>query len=159
MPTIHLETYIHAPPERCFDLSLSVDAHAQSQAHANERPVAGVMAGEMRLGDTVTWEAVHFGVKQHLTSQITAYERPSRFTDEMVAGVFQELRHTHLFVPQAQGTLMTDVFIFRAPLGVLGQIAETLFLTRYMTTLLQARNRYLKQAAESEAGPAPRLES
>lgn len=159
MPTIHLETYIHAPPERCFDLSLSVDAHAQSQAHANERPVAGVMAGEMRLGDTVTWEAVHFGVKQHLTSQITAYERPSRFTDEMVAGIFQELRHTHLFVPQAQGTLMTDVFIFRAPLGVLGQIAETLFLTRYMTTLLQARNRYLKQAAESEAGPAPRLES
>lgn len=159
MPTIHLETYIHAPPERCFDLSLSVDAHAQSQAHANERPVAGVMAGEMRLGDTVTWEAVHFGVKQHLTSKITAYERPSRFTDEMVAGIFQELRHTHLFVPQAQGTLMTDVFIFRAPLGVLGQIAETLFLTRYMTTLLQARNRYLKQAAELETGPTPRLES
>lgn len=153
MPTIRLETSINAPPERCFDLSLSVDAHAQSQANAHERPVAGVLAGEMRLGDTVTWEAVHFGIKQHLTSQITAYERPSSFTDEMVAGIFQELHHTHLFVPQPHGTLMVDIFTFRAPLGVLGRLAETLFLTRYMKHLLLSRNRYLKQAAESETGP------
>lgn len=155
MPTIHLETPIHAPPERCFDLSLSVDAHAQSQAHAHERPIAGVLAGEMRLGDTVTWEAVHFGVKQHLTTQITAYERPSRFTDELVAGIFQQLHHTHVFVPQPYGTLMIDIFTFRAPLGVLGRLAETLFLTRYMKGLLLARNRYLKQAAESRTDPSP----
>ena len=70
MPTIRLETPIQAPPERCFDLSLNVDAHAQSQASAHERPVAGMMAGGMRLGDTVTWEAVHFGIKQHLTVKI-----------------------------------------------------------------------------------------
>ena len=155
MPTIRLETYIQAPPARCFDFSLSVDAHAQSQAHAHERPVAGVLAGEMRLGDTVTWEAVHFGIKQHLTSQITEYERPSRFTDEMVAGIFEQLHHTHVFVPQPPGTLMIDVFTFRAPLGVLGRLAEILFLTRYMKGLLLSRNRYLKQAAESETDPPP----
>ncbi len=155
MPTIRLETYIHAPPERCFDLSLDVDLHAKSQACAHERPIAGVLAGGMRLGDTVTWEAVHFGIKQHLTSQITAYERPSRFTDEMVAGIFQELHHTHDFVPQPHGTLMIDVFTFRAPLGILGRLAETLFLTRYMTDLLLTRNRYLKQVAESGTDPSP----
>ena len=155
MPTIRLETYIHAPPERCFDLSLSVDLHAQSQAYAHERPIAGVLAGGMRLGDTVTWEAVHFGIKQHLTSQISAYERPTRFTDEMVAGIFQQLHHTHVFVPQPHGTLMIDVFSFRAPLGVLGRLAEALFLTRYMTGLLLSRNRYLKQVAESGAELSP----
>lgn len=152
MPTIHLETEIHAPPERCFDLAISVDAHAHSQASAHERPIAGVLTGEMRLGDTVTWEAVHFGIKQHLTSRITAYERPSRFTDEMVAGIFRQLQHTHLFVPQPYGTLMIDEFTFQAPLGVLGRLAETLFLTRYMKSLLLVRNRYLKQVAESEPG-------
>lgn len=155
MPTIRLETYIQAPPERCFDLSLSVDLHAQSQAHARERPIAGVLAGQMRLGDTVTWEAVHFGIKQHLTSRITSYERPARFTDEMVAGIFQELHHTHIFVPQAHGTLMIDLFTFRAPLGMLGRIAEILFLTRYMKGLLLSRNRYLKQVAESGTDPSP----
>ena len=155
MPTIRLETAIHAPPERCFDLALSVDLHAQSQAYAHERPIAGVLAGQMHLGDSVTWEAVHFGVKQHLTSQITAYERPSRFTDEMIAGIFQQLHHTHVFVAQPYGTLMIDIFMFRAPLGLLGRLAETLFLTRYMNGLLLARNRYLKQVAESGMDPSP----
>jgi ligand-binding SRPBCC domain-containing protein len=155
MPTIRLETYIYAPAERCFDLSLSVDMHAQSQAYVHERPIAGVMAGGMHLGDTVTWEAVHFGIKQQLTSQITAYERPSRFTDEMVAGIFQQLHHTHIFVPQPDGTLMIDVFTFRAPLGILGRLAEALFLTRYMRNLLLSRNRYLKQVAEAGTDPLP----
>jgi ligand-binding SRPBCC domain-containing protein len=149
MPLIRLETYINAPVERCFDLSLSVDLHRQSVAHTHERPVAGVTSGVMKPGDSVTWEAVHFGIKQHLTSKITAYERPYRFTDEMVKGIFQEITHRHEFVPQPPGTLVTDLFAFRAPLGMLGKLAETLFLTRYMKGLLLMRNRYLKQVAEA----------
>jgi hypothetical protein len=69
MPTIELETYIEAPIERCFDLALSVDLHRHSVTHTQERPIAGVMSGVMRLGDTVTWEAVHFSVKQRLTTR------------------------------------------------------------------------------------------
>src|SRR5713226_1430526 len=149
MPTIRLETYINAPIERCFDLSLSVDLHRHSVAHTHERPVAGVTSGVMKLGDTVTWEAMHFGIKQHLTSKITAYERPYRFTDEMVRGAFRELTHLHEFVPQPPGTLMIDLFAFRAPLGILGKLAERLVLTRYMKGLLLTRNRYLKQVAEA----------
>ena len=149
MPTIRLETSIDASPERCFDLSLSVDVHHHSVAHTHERPIAGVTSGVMKLGDTVTWEAVHFGIKQHLTSKITAYERPYRFTDEMIQGAFQEMTHIHEFVPQSRGTLMIDLFTFCAPLGILGRLAETLILTHYMKGLLLTRNRYLKQVAEA----------
>jgi hypothetical protein len=88
MPLIRVETYIDAPIERCYDLSPSVDLHRRSIAQTRERPVAGVTAGVMKPGDTVTWKAVHFGIKQHLTSKITVYERPYRFTDEMVKGAF-----------------------------------------------------------------------
>jgi ligand-binding SRPBCC domain-containing protein len=154
VPTIRLETCIDASPDRCFDLSLSVDLHQHSVAHTHERPIAGVTSGMMKLGDTVTWEAVHFGIKQHLTTKITAYERPYRFTDEMLRGAFQEITHIHEFVPQPSGTLMIDRFTFRAPLGILGRLAETLFLTRYMKGLLLTRNRYLKQVAESGGDPA-----
>lgn len=59
MPTILLEMCLSAQEECCFDLSLSGDLHVQSQAHAQERPIAGVTAGVMHLGDTVTWESVH----------------------------------------------------------------------------------------------------
>jgi ligand-binding SRPBCC domain-containing protein len=97
----------------------------------------------------VTWEAVHFGVKQHLTTKITAYERPRYFVDEMIQGIFRELQHHHAFVPQPAGTLMIDTFTFRAPLGILGRVAEALFLTRYMRGLLLTRNRYLKHVAEA----------
>src|SRR6476660_5026056 len=99
MPTIRLTTYIEASVERCFDISLNVDLHRRSVAHTRERPVAGVMRGTMKLGDTVTWEAIHFGVKQHLTTQITSYDRPHSFTDEMIRGVFHSMKHIHEFAP------------------------------------------------------------
>lgn len=149
MPTIHVETHIAAPIERCFDLSLSVDLHQASVSGTHERAVAGVMSGVMGLGDTVTWEAVHFGVKQHLTTRITAYERPYGFTDEMVRGAFQSMTHRHAFTREGAGTLMRDIFTFEAPLGILGRVAERLILTRYMRTLLVNRNNFLKRTAEA----------
>jgi ligand-binding SRPBCC domain-containing protein len=153
MPTICLTTYVNAPVERCFDLSLNVDLHRRSVAHTRERPVAGVTRGTMKLGDTVTWEAIHFGVKQRLTTQITAYDRPHSFTDEMIRGAFHSMKHTHEFVSQPPGALMLDLFYFRAPLGVLGRVVEKLILTRYMRGLLLTRNSYLKRVAETHVEP------
>lgn len=148
MSIIILETYIHAPVERCFDLALNVEMHTRSMNLTKERAVAGVMTGVMGLHDTVTWEAVHFGIKQHLTSQITLLERPHRFTDEMVRGPFKELHHIHEFVPQENGVLMRDRFTFRSPLGYLGWIVDKLVLERYMRKLLLLRNQRIKQVAE-----------
>jgi len=56
MPEIYLETYVAAPIEICFDLCLNVNAH---EAAGHGRAVAGVTKGQMQIGDTVTWEAVH----------------------------------------------------------------------------------------------------
>jgi hypothetical protein len=44
---------------------------------------------------------------------------------------------------------MVDCFDYASPLGLLGRLADGLFLRRYMTTLLRERNAYLKRAAES----------
>jgi len=44
---------------------------------------------------------------------------------------------------------MRDVFNFKAPLGVLGRLAEWLFLTRYMLRFLEERNQVIKEVAES----------
>ncbi|WP_412560978.1 hypothetical protein [Winogradskyella sp. MIT101101] len=43
---------------------------------------------------------------------------------------------------------MIDKFHFKSPFGILGKIAEALFLSRYMTNLLITRNTLLKQKAE-----------
>ncbi|MEM6731578.1 MAG: cell division protein, partial [Myxococcota bacterium] len=89
MPVLKLVTLIASTPERCFDLSLSVDFHASSMQGTNEVAVDGVTSGRMKLGDSVTWEATHFAVRQRLTTEITAYDRPHSFRDSMVRGAFK----------------------------------------------------------------------
>ncbi len=104
----------------------------------------------MELGDSVTWEAKHLSFRQRLSSHITAFERPYSFADEMLTGAFKSFRHVHRFEVLAGGaTRMTDVFHYTSPLGVLGKLADYLFLKQYMTYLLLERNRVIKEVAES----------
>jgi ligand-binding SRPBCC domain-containing protein len=149
MPVIVLRTRVAAPPARCFDLARDVDLHQRSTAASRERAVAGVTTGLLGAGDEVTWEATHFGVRQRLTSRITEFDPPNRFVDEMVRGAFARFRHEHQFLALQGGTEMVDCFDYASPLGLLGRLADGLFLRRYMTTLLRERNAYLKRAAES----------
>jgi ligand-binding SRPBCC domain-containing protein len=157
MPTIEIETLIHAPVELCFDLSVDVDVHQRSVAGTSERAVAGVTSGRMALGDEVTWEARHLGRTRRLSSRITEYERPIRFVDEMVSGPVKCFRHVHTFVAAGgEGTRMTDRFEYRSPLGVIGRLADVLFLERHMRRLLNMRNGHIKAVAELWSGlPAP----
>lgn len=150
MPVIKLETLINAPIERVFDLARSIDMHADSMSHTDERPIAGVTKGLINLGETVTWEATHFGIKQQLTSKITVCERPTKFSDTMVSGAFARFDHEHIFEEVDGKTLMKDVFDYDSPLWILGNIADFLFLENYMRDLLQKRNEVIKNAAESE---------
>lgn len=153
MPQIVTEIWINAPAEICFDLARSVQAHESSTAHTYERAIAGKVEGLMELGDCVTWRAKHLGVWQTLTAQITHFERPHCFVDEMVQGTFQRFHHTHHFSPQDGGTLMVDTFDYTSPLGVLGTLADKLFLEKYMHHFLLTRNRALKAKAEAIKAP------
>jgi ligand-binding SRPBCC domain-containing protein len=150
MTLISLETHIQAPAERCFDLSLSVDLHQISTAETGEKAVDGIISGLMQLHDTVTWRAKHLGIWQELTTQITAWERPFYFQDQMLKGAFKSMVHDHIFEEKNKITFMKDVFVFESPLGILGNLADSLFLKKYMTHFLLLRNRTIKQTAESE---------
>ena len=150
MPKIEIETRIKSTLEICFDLSRSIDLHKISTAQTNEQAIAGVISGLMGLGETVTWEATHFGVKQQLTSKITAYNRPFHFRDEQVRGVFQSFVHDHSFELNNGFVIMQDVFEFQSPFSVLGKILNKLILTNYMTKLLKERDEVIKDFAETD---------
>ncbi len=149
MPTILLTTTINAPADICFDLSRSIDLHKISTAHTNEEAIAGTTSGLINLDETVTWRAKHFGVYQTLTSKITAMQRPDFFVDEMVQGAFKSFKHEHRFLETDGITNMMDKFTYTSPLGVLGKLADVLFLEQYMTQLLLKRNEVVKEFAES----------
>jgi ligand-binding SRPBCC domain-containing protein len=115
---------------------------------SGERAISGVTSGLIGLGDDVTWRARHFGVVWQLTSKITEYEWPDRFVDEMQRGPFASFCHEHRFEQQGQTTTMVDVVDYRLPLGLLGALADAVFVGRSLHRLIEERNRYVKATAE-----------
>ena len=85
-----------------------------------------------------------------MTTEITAMERPAYFQDTMVQGVFRTMQHDHYFrAVSAASTGMSGVFVFEAPLGVLGRVAEFALLRRYMRALLRERNAVIREIAQT----------
>lgn len=150
MPIIKLETIINAPVERVFDLARSIDLHRATMTKYKEKAVAGITSGLINLNETVTWEATHFAVRQKLTSEITAFERPRHFRDSMVKGAFKRFDHDHFFEEIGGQTLVKDVFDYDSPLGILGRIADALVVKKHLREMLAERNQIIKAAAESD---------
>jgi ligand-binding SRPBCC domain-containing protein len=149
MPFIILETIIDADIETCFDLSRSIDLHKISTAKTKETAIDGVTKGLISYNEFVTWEAVHFGIKQKLTSKITAYNKPFHFCDEQIKGPFKKMKHDHFFAIKNNTVLMKDGFLFESPFGMAGHIFNKLILTRYLKKFLSERNQIIKYYAES----------
>lgn len=150
MPHIQIQTIVNAPIERCFDLSRSIEIHKISMAHTKEEAVAGRTSGLIEDGESVTWQAYHFGVTQFLTSKISNFNKPFSFRDTQTKGIFNRFEHDHFLETKDGVTILTDVLDYDAPFGILGKIADTLFLEKYMKNLMELRNKVIKEYAESD---------
>jgi ligand-binding SRPBCC domain-containing protein len=149
MVRIELQTFIAAPPGRCFDLSLSVDLHLDAAAATGGQAVAGTTSGLLRLDDSVTWEARHFGLRHRLSVRVTGCDRPRWFRDEMISGPFRRMRHDHWFDSEDAGTRMRDSFEFSTSVPLLG----SLVLAPHLRRFLIARNELIRRVAEGDDWP------
>jgi ligand-binding SRPBCC domain-containing protein len=144
-----VETFIRAPREVVFDLARDVEAHNRSAAFSGERCVApGRTSGLLEAGDLVTFEGIHFGIRQQVTAKIVDVDRPRRFSDELQHSAFKRLRHDHEFEERDGGTLMRDTLEWTSPLGILGRLADTLFVYRHMQWFVTTKQLALKEIAE-----------
>jgi len=149
MPLVVLETRIRAPIDVVFDLARDPVAHAEQAAFTGERVVGpGKTSGLLEAGDLLTFEGRHLGIRQRLTVKITAMDAPRSFVDEGVRGVFRRLRHVHEFRVDGDLTVMRDVIDWTSPFGILGRIADALFVTRHMRWFVTEKQQALKRMAE-----------
>lgn len=148
MPTIHLTAFVAAPIERVFDLSRSVDLHKHSMLKHKEEPIGEVINGLLNKGTEVTWKAHHLFKTRILKTKITAFDKPNSFTDEQVTGDFKMMKHQHFFKPIENGTIMIDIFGFETPYKLLGRLVNGVYLTGYLKSLLEERNKMIKEIAE-----------
>jgi ligand-binding SRPBCC domain-containing protein len=154
MTVVEVVTEVKAPATLCFDLARDIDLHIKSMSDTGERAVAGKTSGLIELGEEVTWEARHLGVKQRFTSRITELSRPTHFRDEMVQGAFESFVHDHHFEEHHGATTMRDVLQFASPFGFLGRFVDRVFMAGYLRRLLSSRCDAVKNAAEHESGAA-----
>ena len=144
MEKIRLATWIDAPVERCFLLSLSIDLHVASARTTGERAIAGVTTGLIGEGETVTFQRAYFGLQPH-TTRIEAFRPYSYFRDVMVSGPFRHFEHDHHFAAMDDGTRIRDEIRFSASWGPLGRILAR----RRLAAFLMERSALIKRVAES----------
>ncbi len=154
MPTLEIITTIAADRQACFDAARDLDLHVALAHESGERIVGGRRSGLIELGETVTFRARHFGVTHEQEARITQFDAPSHFHDEMIRGRFLLFRHDHIFEVSLDGhtTTMIDRLEYRAPCGVLGRLAERLFLDRYLTVFLRNRGEGIRRFVEEGRG-------
>jgi ligand-binding SRPBCC domain-containing protein len=150
MPILIFETVINAAPEVCFDLVRDVSFFLQSGEKDFEKFAAKNSHGEIKLGEIVTFERKVFGLSQTLKVKVVELEKPLRFVDEMIEGNFKYFRHAHEFITAKNQTLMRDIFVWESPLGILGKIADAIFMKNYLRNMAMRRNAKLKEIAESD---------
>jgi ligand-binding SRPBCC domain-containing protein len=144
VPEIVQRTMVRAPVGEVFDMSLDLDVERVAGRRFRVRAVegAGRTTGRIELGERVRWRVRLLGaVPVTHTSEIVELEHPHRFVDEMAEGLFARFRHEHSF--EAEGprmTIMTDRMSWRSPLGLLGRVADAVFVRRTLRQLLADRN-------------------
>jgi ligand-binding SRPBCC domain-containing protein len=142
------EITIHAPLERCFLLSTSVEI---VERELRMHPVRGRTAGLIEGGDTVLWKGRRFGLPQFHESLIEEFRPCQFFRDRMIAGRFRAFEHDHSFDLLPDGSVhMHDEVRFTMRWGWLGEMLGVLLLGPDIRRLLRRRFRLLKRIAESE---------
>lgn len=129
--------------------------HAATSAFTGERVVEpGRTRGLLELGDLLSFEGRHLGVRQRITVRITEMDPSRRYVDEGVRVAFRALRHVHEFIAENDDvTLMRDVVTWRSPFGILGRAADALFVARHMRWFVTEKQTRLKQMAERRLPP------
>jgi hypothetical protein len=145
METIRLATWIDAPVERCFLLSLNIDLRVASGRETGEDAIEGVTTGLIGEGQTVTFQGGRFGVRWRQTNRMEIVRPYSYFRDVMVEGDFKRYEHDHHFAVMDDGTRMRDEVTFSLRWSL-----ERFGARRRMAQCLAERNALIKRVAESE---------
>ena len=106
---------------------------------------------KMYEGLFITYKISPFlGIQLDWCTEITHVKDKSFFVDEQRVGPYKLWHHEHHFKEIDEGVEMIDIVSYEPPFGILGKLADKLFLKKYMTELLSERNRIVKEFAESD---------
>ena len=88
------------------------------------------------------------GIKLNWVTEITHVRDKEYFVDEQRIGPYAMWHHEHKIEAIAGGVLMTDIITYQPPFGVIGAIANALFIKKQLKEIFD----YRKLALEKKYG-------
>jgi ligand-binding SRPBCC domain-containing protein len=80
------------------------------------------------------------GIKLNWMTEITQVEEGEYFVDEQRIGPYSMWHHQHKIEPIEGGVLMTDIVTYQPPMGILGVIANSIFIKNQLREIFDFRN-------------------
>jgi ligand-binding SRPBCC domain-containing protein len=114
---------------------------------------------EMRAGALIDYELRLFAVPFRWRTLIETFEPLVRFSDTQLRGPYRSWRHLHEFEAVPGGTRMCDRVEYEIPLGPLGELARTVFVTRQVESIFDYRRQAIEQLFPARAVTRPRAAS
>ena len=97
---------------------------------------------EVYAGQIITYKVSPvLGLPLFWMTEITHVVPQKLFVDEQRKGPYKMWHHQHHFEEQNGGTLMTDMLHYEPPFGILGTIADRLFITGQVKEIFKFRKK------------------
>ena len=78
-------------------------------------------------------------------TEITHIKKNKYFVDEQRIGPYKMWHHEHIFEQKEDGILMTDIITYVPPMGVLGKLANFLFINKKVNRIFDYRKKIIDQ--------------
>ena len=105
-------------------------------------PVSGV---DMYPGMLIQYQIRPLlGIKMNWVTEITQIEEESYFIDEQRFGPYAFWHHQHHFKEVNGGVEMTDILHYKVPYGLLGSIADQLFVHQKIEDIFSYRTKVIQ---------------
>lgn len=102
--------------------------------------------GDIYPGQIITYKVSPLlSIPLSWMTEITHVVPGKLFVDEQRQGPYSLWHHQHLFEPDGNGTLMTDIVHYKLPLGLLGTLAKSLFVGRQLEDIFDYRKKVVEE--------------
>lgn len=85
------------------------------------------------------------GLKMTWVTEITQVKEKEFFVDEQRIGPYAMWHHQHRLIPLEDGVLMKDIVTYQPPMGLLGDLANTVFIDKKLKEIFGYRIRAMEE--------------
>ncbi len=101
---------------------------------------------KMHTGQIITYKVAPIpGVRTNWVTEITHIQDKKFFVDEQRFGPYRMWHHEHHFSANDGGVIMVDKVSYKIPFGVLGHLANSIFVRRQLKGIFEYRQKVLNK--------------